>query len=72
MSDYLVTKEYFANSYWGQCYWGGVSTQYAEVFRLSAVLQTLVAAASKMNLTLPESVTMNMLISDTYDELEEV
>lgn len=76
MSDYLVTREFFAATYWGQWYWGGVGIRHAEVLRASVILQRLVAAGCVMNkmvaevtmmpLTVPENTVLNKsIVEDT-------
>ena len=62
MSDYLIPQEYFANSYWGQWYWGGIGIKHAEVLRATVILQRLAAG----------SVIMNLVVADRYEELEAV
>lgn len=60
MTDYLNTKEYFGNSYWGQWYWGGIGVLYREVFR--AVLRMNVSVQDRLTLALAVATSASMVM----------
>ena len=72
MTDFMITQEYFANSYWGQWYWGGIGIKHAEVLRATVILQRLAAGSVKINRVIADNSRMNRVVTDSYEELEEV
>lgn len=70
---------YWDNSYWGGSYWGSgywnvtstsVDINYAEIARISATLNKLIASVAKLSKSITGDVSLNKVISDDYDELE--
>lgn len=70
--DYVQTSNYWGMYYWGGGYWGAIGTRHAEVLRVNLVMNRMVGAVSVMALEVPVKGIINRIVSDRYDELEEL
>ena len=77
MGGYIQDSHYWGNSYWGGGYWGGgywglLTNRHTEIFKLNLVMTFSIETLGIVKMEVPAVQVMNKLISDRYDELEEV